>query len=368
MIAKIIAFISVYLLTIFNFFIFLSPLTFFIIGRMMVNVDVGDNYIKTIIFLVISLINFLMLLFLFFDFLFSYSVRKLKKGCKNCEKDKDFLAIAEIFRDVKRKFGVKNVKLYISPSSEVNAYAVGSLRKKIIIITSGLLNKYSMSTDDRNKFLIEIKGIIGHEMSHLVNHDYFTALLLIVNERAVDFISNIILFIFNLFIRLFIVIPFIGSYLVSLIHLIYNIFNTIIHFTYNYIIKPIYNFIQLQTSKSIEYRADRQGGMVVGGVYMAEALSVLGSSGYFSIFSTHPTTKSRVKKVQDVEIKERIRGLISSRLLPMFSILIMIYICYLFYKMADIDVIVRDYNNLLNYTINKIQELKLFITNLRINE
>lgn len=368
MIAKIVAFISVYLLTVFNFFIFLSPLTFFIIGRMMINVNVGDNYIKAIIFLSISAINFLMLLFLFFDFIFSYSVRKLKKGCKNCEKAKEYSAIAGIFRDVKSKFGIKNVKLYISQSGEVNAYAVGSLRKKIIIITAGLLNKYSSKTDDENKFLIEIKGIIGHEMSHLVNNDYFTALLLIVNERAVNFISNIILFIFNLLIRFFVVIPFVGSYFVSIIHLIYNIFNTIINFTYRYIIKPIYNFIQLQTSKSIEYRADKQGAMVIGGVYMAEALSVLGSSGYFSIFSTHPSTKSRVKKVQDVEIKGKVRGLLLSKLLPLFSIIIMIYICYLFYKMADVSALIRDYNYLFNFVNNKMYELKNFIINLRINE
>lgn len=63
----------------------------------------------------------------------------------------------------------------------------------------------------------------------------------------------------------------------------------------------IYNFIKLQISKEIEYRADNQGAKVVGGENMSYALSLLGDSGYFTLFSSHPATRNRVKKTKSVE-------------------------------------------------------------------
>lgn len=364
MFTKIIAFALVYLLTIFNFFIFLSPLTFFLFGKLLLNFEAGENYTKAIVFLSISFINFLMLLFLFFDFLFSYSAKKAKKGCVDCEKDKKYSALAGIFGKVKEKYGVKNVKLYVSPSSEVNAYAVGGLRKKVIIVTMGILNDYSQQIDDHDKFLLSIEGIIGHEMSHIVNDDYFTALLLIVNERAVSFVSNIILFIFNFLIKILNIVPFIGSYLAWSLMFIYKIFNYIIRFCYNYVVKPIYNFIQLQISKSIEYRADKQAAMVIGGENMAYALSLLGNSGYFSIFSTHPLTKDRVKKVKSVEIKERIRALFIPKILLLASLIFMIYLCRVSYEIADTDELLYTYNNVKMYIISRFEIIRNYIDSL----
>lgn len=362
MLAKIIAFVLVYLLSIFNFFIFLSPLTFLLFSKLLLNLEVGENYTKAVFFLSISFVNFLMLLFLSFDFLFSYSVRKTKKGCKNCEKDKNYAALAEIFRNVKKKYNVKNVKLYVSPSSEINAYAVGGLRKNAIIVTAGLLNKYS--SEDEENFLLSVEGILGHEMSHIVNNDYFTALLLIVNERAVNFASNIVLFIFNFFIRIVSFIPLVGRYLAFSLMAIYKIFNYVITFCYKYIVKPIYNFIQLQISKSIEYRADKQGAMVIGGENMSHALSILGNNGYFSIFSTHPLTKDRMRNVKNVESRERIRALFLPKILLILSLLLMLYLCYMSYEMANIDAVIYDFNTFKIYIYGRIEIIKNFLNNL----
>ena len=302
-----------------------------------------------------------MLIFLSFDFLFSYSVRTAKKGCKNCEKDKNYTALAEIFKNVKKKYNVKNVKLYISPSSEINAYAVGGLRKNAIIVTAGLLNKYS--SEDEENFLLSVEGILGHEMSHIVNDDYFTALLLIVNERAVNFVSNMVLFVFNFFIRIVYFIPLVGRYISLSLMTIYKFFNYLITFCYKYIVRPIYNFIQLQVSKSIEYRADRQGAMVIGGENMSHALSILGNNGYFSIFSTHPLTKDRMKNVKNVEAREKIRALFLPKILLILSLLLMLYLCYISYKIANVDAVIYDFNTFKIYIYDKIDMIKNFLNN-----
>ena len=52
--------------------------------------------------------------------------------------------------------------------------------------------------------------------------------------------------------------------------------------------------------RSIEYRCDRDSAYAVGGDSMVLGLAALGKGSYFSIFSTHPRTKNRIKKVQAV--------------------------------------------------------------------
>ena len=105
----------------------------------------------------------------------------------------------------------------------------------------------------------------------------------------------------------------------------------------------IYNFIQLQISKSIEYRADNQGAKLIGGENMAYALSLLGSSGYFTIFSTHPSTKSRVKKVEDVKESDRIRPVFGANLTFIFSFFIMLFIFSWTLSLADLKSLANDF-------------------------
>ena len=52
------------------------------------------------------------------------------------------------------------VGIYIS--NEVNAFATGSANNTLIAFSSNLVN---------NMNLAEIKGVIGHEMSHLIHND-----------------------------------------------------------------------------------------------------------------------------------------------------------------------------------------------------
>jgi Zn-dependent protease with chaperone function len=269
----------------------------------------------------------------------------------------------KIFTAVKEKFNRHNVQLYISKSGEVNAFAVGSLRKNVIILTTGLLNSYSAEIKNDNKFLLSIEGIIAHEMSHIINKDYFTALLLVVNERAVNFISRIVLLLFNAIMAVVGIIPLIGKHMTFTISKIYGIFNFFINFFHKKIMLKGYKFIQLQISKSIEYRADRQAAEMVGGENMAFALSLLGKSGFFTIFSSHPSTDSRVKSVKNVEIASKnIRSVFGSNLIFLFSFILIIFISYHAFKLAKVESLVQDYNNLKLLILNKYILIKSQIT------
>lgn len=365
MFTKLISFLLVYTLTTLNFFVFLSPLTFIIISKYIFNITQNFDYIKTFILLIISLINFITLLLLLFDFVFSQSIRKLTKNAIEYNKNDSYKIFDTIFNRVKNKYNNGKVKLYIQNNNAVNAYAVGSLRKKVIILTTGLINFYSSKIKDRNQFLVSIEGIIAHEMSHLVNNDYFTGLLVMINERAVKIASKFVLLFFNIFLKICAFIPFIGVYITNAIVFIYNIFNFFIFFFYKYILLNTYKFIQLKLTRNIEYRADSQAGKVIGGRLMSYTLSLLGNDGYTSIFSTHPLTKNRVKNVENIEISDTtIKPVFISREMLLLTVFLLVILCYLPYKMANINKIIYDYNSMIIFLQNKYMLLNSYIRNI----
>jgi Zn-dependent protease with chaperone function len=229
----------------------------------------------------------------------------------------------------------------------VNAYAVGSFRKNVIILTMGILDDYSGRCNSREQFLKSIEGIIAHEMSHIINKDYFPSLLLVTNERALNFVSKIVLFVFNFLIKIVSFIPIVGKYLAMTIQSIYKAFNYVIGFFYGKIALNVYNFFKLQVGKQIEYRADRQAGLEVGGANMAFALSLLGKSGFFNIFSTHPRTQSRVKRVARIAADDKnIRRVFLSNTCFFLSFVMLICLTVKTFQMANVDRLLGDSRNL----------------------
>lgn len=357
--SKILSFILVYILSIANFLVVLSPLTFLLLGKYFLAASSQGRYIESILFLSISSTSGLMLLFLFFDFCFSSSVRYYaRRGILSTKKD-EYNDISEAFEKVKNKYNKKDVQLYIVKSEEINAYAVGSLRRNIVVITTSLLNMYRSNTESRKEFLTCIECILSHEMSHIINKDYFTALLLIINEKANKFVSKIIWLFFMFIVRIFNIIPIIGQYVSIIVDSLYNALDFTISFFYKYIMLTLYKFIQLQISKNIEYRADRQGAQVMGGNNMANTLAMLGDSGYFSIFSSHPSTRNRVKSVSNINISNNtIRPVFGVNIIFLISFIFIISACYYSYKLAKVDSLIRDYYSISLFFKNKYIILK----------
>jgi len=363
MLSKPLNFILVYILSVFNFVIILSPLTFLVVPLFLIENGHLHRNIISILFLSAFVISTLMLILLFLDFLFGFSIRPFLQNCKKYQKDTKYKMFYEIFEEIKYKFGKNNVNLLIKKSTEVNAFAVGGLGRNNIVLTEGLLLHYLASTNNKSEFLDCIEGIIGHEMSHLINKDYLPGLLLTINEQATHAISRLIFLIFNIFIKLFSIIPIIGFLLSSIFTTLYKIFDFFIHFFYKYIILNIYKFLLLQISRDIEYRCDKQSAKSCGGDVMAFALSFLGESGYSTIFSTHPKTVKRIKKVQNIKLRNRIRESFTTKFLNTFSLLFIIYITIIFAVKANIQTLVEDYNEFLNLVLLRFQYLKMRIQN-----
>ncbi len=350
MFAKPFNLILVYIVTVFNLVILACPLIVLLIPfvdkkslNLQISGDILSKFQLAALFLVF-LVSFFMLCYLFLDMLFGFAMRASLKGCKRFEKIKDYDFLSVVFEDVKEKFGQKNVKLYIKNSPEINAFAVASFGGRAIVLTSGIINHYLSASNNSKEFLYAIRSIMGHEMSHLINRDFLPTYLIIANQKATNFVSWFLSFVFNFAVRFSAMIPYGGRFSAALMVQIYNILDFFFSFFNRYVVFNIYEFLRKFVSRSLEYRCDRQSAKAFGGKNMAFALQFLGESGYFTLFSTHPATKRRIDKVKNIEIEDYIiKPSFIEGVSNYFAIMFLIVICLFFAKKAGIDLLVREY-------------------------
>ena len=323
--------ILVYILSVINLLILFLP---FILSASPLFLLSGKHFTQGLldaVYLSFFLISSLMIFYLVMDTVFGFTIWSLTKGSKPAQKYvKKYPYIQKIidnFHEVEQKFGHKNIKLLISNSKQINAFAIGSMRSRIVVITLGLMAEIRENCQSEEEFQTAIKCIIAHEISHLANKDFLPALLLFANEKATNFVSRLLTFFFNLLIRIVYSIPILGTILYSLIIMCHKITRFFINFFHRYILLKVFNFLKLHVSRQTEYRCDYQGAQACGGLNMAFALSFLGEGGYVTIFSSHPRTSNRIKHVQEVsQLPGKVKVSIINKLSNFISITILFII------------------------------------------
>jgi heat shock protein HtpX len=82
--------------------------------------------------------------------------------------------------------GLPTPKVYVQDSENINAFATGKKpEKSVICVTTGALNK--LKTD-------ELEGVMGHEMSHIKNHDILIATVTIAVVGTIALLSEILFY------------------------------------------------------------------------------------------------------------------------------------------------------------------------------
>ncbi len=319
----------VYSLTVANLLIVFLPFSAIFIPVFYMNRTDITQGILDLTYISAFIVSFIMIFYLFMDLLFGFSIWGLTKKCKAAEKyQKKYKFIKQIivnFKELQQKFASPKAKLLISNSNEVNAYAIGSFRKKIVVITLGLISHIRERCETEEEFQLAVKAIMAHEFSHLVNKDFLPTLLLLASQKATNFVANLLRLFFNLQITLFTRIPILGGLLYVLIINFYYLTNFLVTFFHRFILLKIFNFLKLHFSRATEYRCDREAAYACGGLNTAYALSFLGDNGFVTIFSTHPRTKNRMKKVKDIKEKSgKIRVSALNQLSNFFSISILL--------------------------------------------
>ena len=231
MLSKPLHFILVYIMTVFNISIVFCPLLVLIMPfvkrnglSFSISQTVFDHFVTGFFFLVFA-VSVLMLVYFLLDFVFGFSVRAMLKKCKRFEKMKEYDFLAKVFEQTKQRFNEKHVKLYVKQSGEVNAFAVASFGRKAIILSEGLIQDYLRKSKDPQEFLVSIRSIIGHEMSHLTNKDFLPTYMIIANKSATNFVSSILRVIFNMISKVALFVPYGGKIFALFMNEFYVILN-----------------------------------------------------------------------------------------------------------------------------------------------
>lgn len=362
---KLLSFILIYILSIINFAIILLPLLFIIVPIFLMKIDIIEtDSVIAIVLSILFLVSCVMNIMIIFDFIFGISSRKFLKDTENYDKLQDYLFLAYPFQEIKAKFNRHDVKLLISNSSEINAFAVGNMKKQYIVLTKGLITKYVMKLGPSEKMIVSLKCIMGHEMSHLINKDYLPTLLLEINEYSTKFISNILYKFFQIFINIFKIIPFFGDLITYLVLTFYKICNYLLMFFYNHVILPLYKIIYLKISRNKEFRCDMQSALANGGINVSVALSVLDDGDYFTLFSSHPKVKTRLKRIQNVKQDDKtIKPIIANSFINFFAIVFIIFLPLILFYSINFQQIVDNYNHIVSTVYEEIYFMKLRIKN-----
>ncbi|MFT6076973.1 MAG: Zn-dependent protease with chaperone function, partial [Rickettsiales bacterium] len=257
MLSKPLSLFLVYLLIICNFALLLLPFLLAVFPFLKINGHEISlfHYIsfspKIALFFLIFAISFLMIVYVIIDFIFGFSVRYSLKGCKDYRKKYAFLK--KIFEEVKFRFDQPNLRLYIKNDDEVNAFAVAGMRRKAVVLTSGLINHYAEHIENNQECLIAIRSILGHEASHLINKDYLPGMLMIINQKATNITSFILTFVFRLITRIFRYFRMEFFFISILMEFICNVTTKIVNLFNRLLLINIYQFLKNFFSRAVEY-------------------------------------------------------------------------------------------------------------------
>ncbi|MDX9702247.1 MAG: zinc metalloprotease HtpX [Candidatus Auribacterota bacterium] len=207
----------------------------------------------------------------------------------------------EIYRmveDLTQRAGMPMPKLYILPQSTPNAFATGrNPSHAAVAVTQGIIHLLSEE---------ELKGVLAHELSHIKHHDSLISTVAATIAGAITLIASILRY----------SLMFFGSGR--------NRNDNVLGMLVLSILAPVAAvIIQLAVSRSREFAADKGGAELAGspvglaraleklersvrhnplqsGSYVTSHLFIVNpfrSSSLARLFSTHPSTEDRVKRL-----------------------------------------------------------------------
>ncbi len=218
---------------------------------------------------------------------------------------KDNPSLHKIVDEVCNASNCLKPKVYIINTPQSNAFATGrSPKKASIAVTTGIMETLTKE---------ELKGVLAHEIAHVLNRDILISSIAAVIASTIGFIASMF--------RWGAIIGMGGD----------RDRGNILSLLILSIVTPIIAMlIQLAISRSREFLADKTGAENIGNSeYLATALEKIEGSvkrfpmratgttestahlfisnpfrgeGLISLLSTHPSTKERVKRLRDMKI------------------------------------------------------------------
>ena len=238
---------------------------------------------------------FFALVFNFFIYFFSGNLA-IRSTRAELIKDGEFREVNEIISHLTQKEQMPMPELYIIKSDQPNAFATGRNPKNAkVAVTTGILNLLNRD---------ELEGVLAHELSHIKNRDILVSSIAAMLAAAISFMSRMVFWGGGNRDRnthpVLIVIAFIAAPIASLI-------------------------IRMAISRTREFGADKTGSEISGNplalasalekieryskvpmnvnpavsqLFISDPLKAFSGNSFSKLFSTHPPTVERVRRLR----------------------------------------------------------------------
>ena len=245
-----------------------------------------------------SLISSLFFAFLF-NFIMYFNSAKIGLASTKAKKIEEgtFQEVRDIVEFLSQKEKMPVPELYIIESDQPNAFATGrNPKNSAVAVTTGILKVLNRD---------ELEGVLAHELSHIKNNDILVSSIAAMLAAAISFMSRMYFWGGGRRDRnghpAIILIAFIAAPIASLI-------------------------IRMAISRTREYGADKTGSLISGNplalasalekiemysknpldvnpavsqLFISNPLKSFSGSGLGKLFSTHPPTKERVRRLRE---------------------------------------------------------------------
>lgn len=219
-------------------------------------------------------------------------------------RDAEERELLDLVHELTRQAHLPMPQVGIFRSNEVNAFATGPSRNRALVaVSTGLLQRMKPS---------EIKGVLGHELSHIANGDMVTMTLL----QGV--VNAFVMFLARLLASLFSGMGRNRNSGLSGSYMSYVLFV----YLFEFVFMILGSLLIAAYSRFREFRADAGGARLAGKGNMLEALNTLRvlqevrdpraekpayaafkisthrAKGFLRLFSTHPPLEERIERLQ----------------------------------------------------------------------
>jgi Zn-dependent protease with chaperone function len=183
------------------------------------------------------------IIYLFLDLFFGFTVATLVKDCKDISTLEEFSLHKKLFDETLNEFDMDDVKFLLQESQEVNAFAVLTLRKKYVVVTTAMLNHLTNSFPNIEEQKLAIKGMIAHELSHLLNWDSLPNLILLSGQNIAYYLSTALNFVLNIILLILSYIP-ITAIFSFIVRIAFNLLQLGLNLVYTYVLHPTYLLVE----------------------------------------------------------------------------------------------------------------------------
>jgi heat shock protein HtpX len=206
------------------------------------------------IIVILFLLIFLCFLGPLITYFYAKSIAAWFKGVKIIDNRKDlarYPRLAKIVHTIKticRSYEIPVSAVGIYPSREINAFATGRPGDSLVAISTGLIKNF---TDE------EIKGVLAHEVSHLIHKDLRFILL-------VQGFCDLVVIVLSSLAFVFAAAPRKDEEESSSNQILHFIFGVLVYYIVSFILRIIAVIIVCWATRKRELKADRKGAQIVG--------------------------------------------------------------------------------------------------------